>query len=100
MGLMHSPMKTVPEEKEGSSKSGVQPELPNCLAVNSCMAVGQIPPKFNRLLSRATSLKGEPGSALESNASVSVSVKAKGVGINHNRAQFIGNESDPVFTTS
>eukprot|EP00092_Neocalanus_flemingeri_P023959 GFUD01025990.1.p1 GENE.GFUD01025990.1~~GFUD01025990.1.p1 ORF type:complete len:1325 (+),score=327.53 GFUD01025990.1:258-4232(+) len=106
MGMMYSPMETVAEEKDVSSKagqtSGMQPELPNCLAVNSCMVVAQNPPKFARPVSRATSVKGEPGSALESNASASASVKAKGVETNTNRdrAQNLGNESDPTFSTS
>jgi len=104
LGMMYSPMETVPEEKSSSSKtgqtSGMQPELPNCLAVNSCMVVGQNPPKFARPLSRATSTKGEPGSALESNASASI--KNKGVGgAEANKAQCVGNESDPTsFSTS
>merc|ERR1712128_228756 len=95
MGMMYSPMEPVPEEK---SKQTSQPELPNCLAVNSCMVV-QNPPKFARPLSRATSTKGEPGSALESNAS---SIKNKGVGgTRASKAQCAGNESEPTaFSTS
>eukprot|EP00090_Calanus_glacialis_P014686 TRINITY_DN23529_c0_g1_i1.p1 TRINITY_DN23529_c0_g1~~TRINITY_DN23529_c0_g1_i1.p1 ORF type:complete len:1323 (-),score=302.40 TRINITY_DN23529_c0_g1_i1:347-4315(-) len=101
LGMMYSPMETVAEEKGLSSKagqtSGMQPELPNCLAVNSCMVVGQNPPKFARPLSRATSTKGEPGSALESNASI----KNKGLGTNASQAQNNGNESEPTaFSTS
>jgi len=104
LGMMYSPMETVPEEKSSSSKtgqtSGIQPELPNCLAVNSCMVVGQNPPKFARPLSRATSTKGEPGSALESNASASI--KNKGVGgTGESKVQCVGNETDPTaFSTS
>ena len=62
------------------------PALPNCIAVNSCMIcpTSNIPnfghdSKFTRPLSRAgtraSSVKGEPGSALESNASASVKEK-------------------------
>jgi len=66
------------------------PELPNCLAVSSCMVCrpesGNTVPtgsKCNKKIirphsrtgSRATSIKGEPGSALESSASVSVKEK-------------------------
>jgi len=96
MGMMYSPMETVPEEKR---KQTSQPELPNCLAVNSCMVVGQNPPKFARPLSRATSTKGEPGSALESNPS---SIKNKGVGgTRASKAQCVGDESEPTaFSTS
>ena len=60
-------------------------ELPNCLAVNSCMthqeqgatekAVIKRPISGER--SRHTSIKGEPGSALESNASPDKPTKAK-----------------------
>ena len=68
-------------------------ELPNCLAVNSCMTLrenvkGQEVKKSLKKEtnlrttsgdggSRHTSVKGEPGSALESNASAGVSVKER-----------------------
>ena len=67
-------------------------ELPNCLAVNSCMTLrenvkGQEVKKTLKKEtsmrptsgdgSRHTSVKGEPGSALESNASAVVSVKER-----------------------
>jgi len=105
MGMMYSAMEPVPEENGANSKAdqttGMQPELPNCLAVNSCMVVGQNPPKCARPLSRATSVKGEPGSALESNASASASLNVKGVGTNTNSPLCAGIESDPTaFSTS
>jgi len=63
-------------ERQGTSQDS-QPELPNCLAVNSCMVVNPNPPRFIRPASRATSIKGEPGSALESLASAPNSVIVK-----------------------
>lgn len=116
-----------------------QPELPNCLAVSSCMlchassekSSGRDQPPFNpqggsgggkkflvgplsRTGSRATSVKGEPGSAIESNASATASLLKEGGGAatanNREHRSGVrtksnpqGNESDPnncLSTTS
>ena len=78
-----------------SSRQAAAPpqfELPNCLAVNSCMThrentkeqdSGKKPVKRDGVRpssnggSHHTSVKGEPGSALESNASAGASVKGR-----------------------
>lgn len=87
-----SSMRLKPSNSRQSSAAN-QFELPNCLAVNSCMTLrenvkGQEVKKSLKKEttlrtasgdggSRHTSVKGEPGSALESNASPGVSVKER-----------------------
>ena len=84
----------VSDSESDSWKQGAppQPKLPNCLAVNSCMELLQhqdiiqekSPSKENlhiRIQSRdglhQASIKAEPGSALESNASAGDSIKER-----------------------
>jgi len=108
-GMMYSPKEVSQDSKGLGQKKGPesQPELPNCPAVNSCMVINPNPPKFKRPASPATSIKGEPGSAIESNASAPNSLKVKGgeggegeaemQASSNNENQNPGNDSDPAI---
>ena len=99
----------VSDSESDSWRKGTppQPKLPNCLAVNSCMELLQhqdiiqekSPGKENkhiRVQSRdglnQTSIKAEPGSALESNASAGESIKE--------RPKSLGRKSEKVVATA
>lgn len=106
LGMMYSTQELNQEGNVERKEKGPdsQPELPNCLAVNSCMIVNPNTPRFKRPASRATSIKGEPGSALDSNASAPNSVKLKQTQkLKDDQADspHEGNESDPnIFSGS
>ena len=63
LGMMYS---VNPEKKPTPGPSRTQPELPNCLAVDSCMVICQPPDPANTV--NKVDLKGEP--AMDSNANI------------------------------
>lgn len=102
-GMMYSPNDLNQDSKGPGQKKGPesQPELPNCPAVNSCMVINPNPSKFKRPDSPSTSIKGEPGSAIESNTSAPHSNKEKTQMLRSPLRRNLGNESDQnIFSGS